>query len=279
MTVSFGTLVLRLAAPLQSWGMTGQFNRRGTLREPTKGGIVGLLAAAEGRRRCDPIEDLLQLSLGVRTDQPGSMLRDFHTVSGLHGEPLPSAGANARGTQKATSPPKATAVTERMYLQDAIFVAAVTGEVDLVCGLRRAVLHPAFPLALGRRACVPTQPLVLDPPRSDGTEDGLWAGELVGVLERVPWQLSAHCQCLLVGSASRPARIQLPVTVDDPGGQDVLMDCPRSFDPRRRGFTSRPVRRTWVDVEAPMAVGGGEAEDEMGEGKALHHDPFALLGW
>ncbi len=65
-------LVLRLAGPMQSWGGRSQFNRRDTLTEPTKSGLIGLLAAAQGRRRQDSIEDLLGLTFGVRTDQPAA---------------------------------------------------------------------------------------------------------------------------------------------------------------------------------------------------------------
>ena len=42
------TLLLRLAAPLQSWGSDSKFETRKTDREPTKSGVVGLLAAALG---------------------------------------------------------------------------------------------------------------------------------------------------------------------------------------------------------------------------------------
>ena len=45
------TLLLRLAAPLQSWGSDSKFETRKTDREPTKSGVVGLLAAALGLPR------------------------------------------------------------------------------------------------------------------------------------------------------------------------------------------------------------------------------------
>ena len=47
------TLLLRLAAPLQSWGSDSKFDIRRTGREPTKSGVVGLLTAAKGLRRDD----------------------------------------------------------------------------------------------------------------------------------------------------------------------------------------------------------------------------------
>ena len=76
------TLLLRLAAPLQSWGSDSKFETRKTDREPTKSGVVGLLAAALGLRR-DDTEGLARLNglrFAVRADQEGSLLVDFHTA-------------------------------------------------------------------------------------------------------------------------------------------------------------------------------------------------------
>lgn len=267
------SLVLRLAGPLQSWGGRSQFNRRDSLSEPTKSGILGLLAAAQGRRRQDPIEDLLELSFGVRTDQPGSVLRDYHTVSDLRGRPLLSAAVGRGGAQKPTSPPKYTHVTQRFYLQDAVFVAAVSGPVETLVALRWALLRPAFPLALGRRACVPTQPLVLGPGEdgpvpADAGRERLWAGDPATVLRAVSWQAS-HARRDALGRGSQPPSfIDLPLTVDDPDGDDVRSDVPRTFDPLRRAFTTRKVRQDWARVAT--GIPGGPDQD---------HDPFALLGW
>lgn len=249
-------LVLRLAGPLQSWGSRSQFNRRDTDEEPTKSGIVGLLAAAKGRRRTDPIEDLLELTLGVRTDRPGTLLRDYHTVSDHRGVPLLSATMLGSGRQKPTSPAKAVHVTTRFYLQDAVFVVAVTGPNPVLHTLRDAIRRPAFPLALGRRACVPTHPLLLPA----DTPDHLWPGTPHTVLGQVPWQAAR---------AGAPATLRLPVTLDDHDGDDVRTDVPTTFDPQARAFTSRRVRQTWVTVPNPDGTHGATTD----------HDPFALLGW
>ena len=263
------SLVIRLAAPLQSWGVRGQFNRRDTAEEPTKSGILGLLAAAQGRRRQDPIEDLLGLRLGVRIDQPGSLLRDYHTVSDYRGHPLPSASVNAKGVQKPTSPPKHTHITQRYYLQDAVFVAAVSGPTDLLMTLVHALRHPAFPLSLGRRSCPPTQPLLLPAPSNDGVAGNpLWPGDPLDVLARVPWQASGSYRQALERDRRMTATRRLPVTVDDEHGDDVRTDLPTSFDPLKRGFGMRRVRQEWVDVPTGWADAGEQ-----------NHDPFALLGW
>ena len=42
------TLLLRLVGPMQSWGTASRFDQRDTGKEPSKSGVVGLLAAAAG---------------------------------------------------------------------------------------------------------------------------------------------------------------------------------------------------------------------------------------
>lgn len=164
-------LVLQLAGPLQSWGTGSEFNRRETAQEPTKSGVVGLLAAALGRHRQEPIDDLTALRLGVRADQPGTVLRDYHTASDHRGRPLLSAQVSKKGEQKPTTPAKYTQVTQRFYLQDAVFLAALQGPAALLKQLDGALRAPVFPLALGRRSCPPSRPLSLGLAESpDGLE-------------------------------------------------------------------------------------------------------------
>ena len=130
------TLLLRLAAPLQSWGVDSKFEqRRGTMREPTKSGVIGMIAAALGRNRDDPIDDLSALNFGVRIDQPGQILRDFHTAR-----------------YKDDKPPY---VTNRYYLSDAIFLAGLEGDYDFLQEIESAIISPIYPLYLGRRSCPP----------------------------------------------------------------------------------------------------------------------------
>ncbi|MFJ8745830.1 type I-E CRISPR-associated protein Cas5/CasD [Embleya sp. NPDC127516] len=246
---------------MQSWGDRSAFNRRETRPEPTKSGIVGLLAAAAGRRREEDIEDLAGLRLGVRVDQAGSLMRDYHTVSDYRGQPLPQAGVSAKGIQKPTSPAKHTHITQRFYLQDAVFVAGVEGPTDLITTLSTAISNPAFPLALGRRSCVPTQPVNL----------GLRETGLEAALTAEVWQIGDHARRRHTGKG-RPATVQLSATFDDTDGDDVAHDQPVSFDPLRRAFTSRRIRHDWLTVPS------GFHNPDQGTG-ATGHDPFALLDW
>ncbi|MDP4511814.1 type I-E CRISPR-associated protein Cas5/CasD [Nonomuraea turcica] len=263
MTAPQATLVLRLGGPLQSWGDRSVFNRRETRPEPTKSGILGLLAAASGRPREESLDDLLGLQLGVRVDQPGSLLRDYHTVSDYRGRPLPQAGVSAKGVQKPTSPAKYTHVTQRFYLQDAVFLAALHGPAALVETLAEAVQRPAFPLALGRRSCVPTQPLFL----------AIRQGPLLEVLETEPWQATDTAKQLYARGRGRPTTIDVSATLDDPDGEDSLTDVPHSFAPRERRFSSRRIRHRWIT----LPTGFAKADSTMDDPRS--HDPFALLGW
>ncbi|MFF5846365.1 type I-E CRISPR-associated protein Cas5/CasD [Streptomyces massasporeus] len=258
-------LVLRLAAPLQSWGGPSHYNRRETRPQPTKSGVLGLLSAAEGRDREAPLTDLLGLQLGVRVDQPGTLLRDYHTYSDYRGLPLLSAKANAKGQQTRTAPPKYTGVTQRFYLQDAVFVAALRGPKALVQGLEEAVRNPVFPLSLGRRSCPPTGPVSLGL-RTDTPLDE--------ALEEVPWQAGSHRR-----RQARSATVSLEATIEDPDGDQLAVDVPDTYDLKTgTRFGRRAVRHLWVTVPTGRTQPTTPAAST---GTAGHsdHDPFALLGW
>ena len=117
------TLLLRLAAPLQSWGADSKFEIRKTNREPTKSGVIGLLAAALGLRRdeTEALQRLNRLRFGVRVDQEGSLLVDFHTA----GNPTPAEVCQARKKGKVSG---ASYITWRHYLSDAIFLAGLESD-------------------------------------------------------------------------------------------------------------------------------------------------------
>lgn len=240
-------LLLRLAGPLQAWGDSSRFTRRMTRREPTRSGILGMLAAAQGRRRTDPIEDLVALRFGVRTDQPGRILRDFQTARTLDGS-------------------AAMPLSERYYVADGVFLAGVEGDEGLIDGLARAVRSPRFPLYLGRRSCVPSRPVFA------GVERG---ASLESALERAAWQASdwfrsqrsrrAHGQayrCAL--SVDAPASAS---PADSENSVERVRDVPVSWDPRRREYGWREVVHTFVEVQAPVA-------------RSIHntrHDPWGEL--
>lgn len=234
-------LVLRLSGPLQSWGVSSRFVRRTTEAHPTKSGVLGLLAAAAGRRRTDPIEDLLGLQFGVRVDQPGRLVRDFQTAHSLD------------GTQ-------AMPLSYRFYLADAAFLAVVEGDENLIDKLDDALHHPVFPLYLGRRSCPPAGQLTL------GIRH---ATSLVDVLTGEPWHASRWWQKTFPSPT-----VTLETIIDAPPGAPdglTLADMPISFDPERRLYGLRTVQRGTVAVVNPTFAGGAHHDDDP-------HQPMAALG-
>lgn len=214
-------LLLRLAGPLQSWGDSSRFTVRDTQPEPTKSGVLGLLASAQGRRRTDPIEDLASLRFGVRVDQQGRRMRDFHTAEGA---PL----------------------SNRYYLTDAVFLAAVEGDPTLLESLHQALLRPQFPLFLGRRSCPTTGRLSL----------GVIDGDLESVLRSCPWQAAEWYR------RSQGRTVLLPIVLDAPphaeGHIDRRPDVPISFSRERRLYGWRGVQRP-----APVAIDNPVGHDEV----------------
>ena len=233
-------LLLRLAAPLQSWGTSSRFVRRNTDRAPSRSGIIGLLAAAQGRRRVDPLEDLLDLRIGVRVEQPGHLERDFQT---------------ARTRDGSASMP----LSYRFYLADAVFAVAIQGDDALLDGLREALRRPVFPLFLGRKSCPPAGKL----------DYGVHDGTLETVLAGAPWLASPWVQRNHPGPT-----VELDVVHDCPpgtAGADVVRDDPISFDPKHRVYDWRTVTRYPVTVTNPTHRGSPDLTSDP-------HDPMALLG-
>ena len=204
-----GTLLLRLAAPLQSWGEDSKFETRRTRREPTKSGVIGLLAAALGRGRDEPLDDLRGLRFAVRVDQEGELLRDFHT---------------ARNEKTAY-------ITERYYLADAVFLAGFeSGDEEFLRKLDAALRAPAFPLFLGRRSCPPTPPLSL----------GVTSEPLEKALAAAPCQISEWMKWKrrFDDAGEAPMRAVFDAS-HNAYGAARLKDMPASFSPKRRQYAYR----------------------------------------
>jgi CRISPR system Cascade subunit CasD len=155
------TLFLRLTSPLQSWGEDSQWSERRTAPEPTKSGVVGLLACALGWADDERIRNLSRrVRVGVRCDVPGTPapLRDYHTVGGGYDDPqLLTAEGKPKYIPNTKKPH--TEPTWRYYLCDASFLVAVQSDADTIAQLAQAVQFPVWQIFLGRKSCVPARPL------------------------------------------------------------------------------------------------------------------------
>ncbi len=214
------TLLLRLAAPLQSWGSNSKFEIRTTEKMPTKSGVVGMLASALGWSRTTDLSKLTALKFGVRADCEGENITDFHIAR----------------TQKG----KDSYVTCRYYLSDAVFLAGVEGDEEVIKELEIALHNPCFPLFLGRRSCPPTLPIVI----------GVRQTSLEKALSEEP----PICE-----NGAQNMRIQ--IETDDPNA-GMIQDVPISFNPQKRIYGYRKVKEFYVGVHQ----------------KESEHDAMAELG-
>jgi len=148
------TLFLRLEGPLQSWGERARWSVRDTATEPTKSGIVGLLACALGLNDDASLYNLAhQIRLGVRSDRPGTLLVDYHTVVGG------VMSAEGKIKRNANTGEPETVVSWRHYLCDASFLVVIRAAPELIAKLGEAVKQPHWPIYLGRKSCPPSRPL------------------------------------------------------------------------------------------------------------------------
>ena len=143
------TLLLRLAAPLQAWGTASKFERRRTQREPSKSGVIGMLAAALGLRRDADLSELTALRFGVRVDREGKVIRDFHTAQAVKTE-------KKAKKEKTEEPEKIGYVTSRYYLSDAVFLVGLESEDHALLEKIETALRGALFSAVSRKALLST---------------------------------------------------------------------------------------------------------------------------
>ncbi|MEV8391801.1 MULTISPECIES: type I-E CRISPR-associated protein Cas5/CasD [unclassified Streptomyces] len=235
-------LLLRLAGPLQSWGERSVFSsERDSAAFPTRSGLIGMFAAAEGHGRDEVPNYYGDLEFVVRIDRPGVRLMDYHTVGG--GQPKNRTAATSGGDRKG-----AAVITHRHYLSDAVFVVAVNGPAADISRIADALHQPYWNPFLGRRSCVPDEPLVLRARTDDPVTE---------LMERVP--LSPP------DTEEQPRNVQqghVPVefvwehyhraALPDDAVTTTVNDVPISFAQHRRSHGKRRVYRTTEQLPADL---------------------------
>jgi CRISPR system Cascade subunit CasD len=249
------TLLLRLAGPMQSWGTRSRFRDRDTGQEPSKSGVVGLLAAALGRPREASVDDLAALRMGVRVDQPGSVQVDFQTAGAVHRV------GDEYGVARAEKTDTGPAISWRAYLADASFLVgleATTPEQEVLLGrLNDALAAPVWPLFLGRKGYVPSWPIRLpdEPPRGPG-------------LSPLPLEIALGALAWVDMPSRRGGvpvegrlRLVLEVKLGEFGGE-ARNDQPLSFASADRCYATRYVETRFIPwpMNAATAMSAGTNE-------------------
>jgi len=255
------TLFLRLSGPMQAWGTGSRFQLRRTDSYPSKSGVLGLLLCAKGVARQDApsaLPSLTPLLLGVRVDQGGTPAWDYHTAGAHVGMRMAKGGIKHEGNK--ADRPFETMLSRRQYLWDASFLAALQGPSGTIQECAEALDRPVWPVYLGRKCCVPSEPVLA----GTGTFDSL-----TSALSSVPWRPTGaaggrNCggsTCTLEGFIEHPPGLPAPEDAR------LVYDVPRAFGywdygPRWvvRAEVTAPVgpplcppraRRTWKDPYGP----------------------------
>lgn len=161
------TILLKFGGPMQSWGTSSHFETRITDYYPSKSAVIGVIAASFGYSRDEDkkIEKLNELDFAVRVDQVGLLKKDYHIASKYKND-----GSFERNY-----------VTNRYYLEDAVFVVAISSkDEDWIKEIYAAIKNPYFQPFMGRRSC-PVQPDFI----IDVVEMGA-----IEALENLEWQAS-----------------------------------------------------------------------------------------
>ena len=236
------TIVLKFSGPLQSWGIGSHFENRDTSKYPTKSAVIGLIAGALGYRRDETakIQELNNLSFGVRVEQIGTILRDFHIAKSQ----------------------KQSYVTNRYYLQDAVFAVMISHkDSNKIDAIVKSLEQPDFAPYLGRRSV---------PVNSDYIQDVL-EDDLLSVIKSYPWLASEWYQKKFMREEKADEFIELDALVDgdliDDGTPSIYnRDKVESFAFSYRNHQFRAVKA--IRVKIPV-----EAIEE-----ATEHDAFQSIG-
>jgi CRISPR system Cascade subunit CasD len=228
------SLVLCFDAPMQSWGQQSRFVVRDTATEPTKSGVIGLIAAALGVARDDDaaIAELARLRMGVRIDREGTVERDYHTVQNVPD----TEGKRHRGVE-----------SWRYYLAGALFLTVLEGQETELRRLHQALANPRWPLYLGRRAFLPARPIV-----STGDSPATTRRLIEEVLAAHPWlENQPHIRRAADHGEPRWLRTVTDTNAADPAAE-LRNDHPLSFASGNRRHGPRFVRIGHVQLSSQM---------------------------
>lgn len=218
------TLLLKFAGPLQSWGTDSKFETRYTDFYPSKSAVIGMIAASFGYRRDEDekIKQLNDLDFAVRVDQRGNLLRDYQIATAYKPD-----GRFERNY-----------VTNRYYLEDAIFVVAIGGEDDFIDKIEQSLKNPYFQTFFGKRSNPINPDFILDK-----TNQGV-----VESLENISWQAGNWYK----KEYKNKSRVELEVYIDGDLIKESVSkfrkDRVESFSQKHRQFGYRGEKRYVVTL-------------------------------
>lgn len=225
------TILLKFSSPLQSWGTSSNFEIRETDHHPSKSAVVGLIAGSMGLSREDKkITDLNELSFAVRVDDQGNLKRDYHIAKKYKKD-----GRFDRNY-----------VTNRYYLEDAVFIVALS-HIDnkLMDDIYQALQYPYYQPFLGRRSNPPTADFII----------GLYEEDPIDLLKKYEWQARKRTRNK---SLYKSDRVRVDIYADssliESAREKKRRDVVISFSQKNRQHSYRLERRMTIDLPVDKKV-------------------------
>ncbi len=238
------TILLKFAGPLQSWGTNSHFEVRHTDYYPSKSAVIGIIAASlgYGRDEDDKIRKLNEIKFAVRIDQPGNLIKDFHIAR----------------KYKPNGSEDRTYVTNRYYLEDAVFLAAISHEdEDFINEIEIGLRSPYFQPFMGRRSLPMSADFIID----------VMSENIIDALKQYEWQAAKWYKKKYAHEL-----INLEMYADS----DLLDDKPNilrkdrviSFSQKERKFSVRYESKTSVKV----------FKNQYSDNNSSEHDIWGVVG-
>jgi CRISPR system Cascade subunit CasD len=182
------------------------------------------------------LDDLAELKMGVRVDSEGIPAKDYHTTQDV---------ITADGKKRASS------ISNRWYLSDAVFLAALQGPKDILETLHTALSNPKWPLFLGRKSFVPAIPPFLN----DGLRQGQDMRQTFASYPLLITKKRLERRLREVERGRETGRVRLVLESDEPT-HESRKDLPVSFDWENREFRERFVKTEYIDLKSLKENGG-----------------------
>lgn len=219
-----GSIILKFAVPLQSWGTDSNSNTRNTDYHPSKSAVIGMIAACMGysRNEDERIQNLNDLSFATRVDQQGKLLRDFQIAK--------KSGA------------KYPYVTNRYYIQDAIYIVGIGSDDekllnDVLTGLQNPHYQPYY----GRKSNPVNADLILCKTEKNVLESIL----------TYKWQASDWYKSKLRYRRTIDLDVYADAHLIPDEPFTLTRDAAQSFSQKSRVHEHRPIVTTTVTVSNP----------------------------
>ncbi len=235
------TILLKFAGPLQSWGTNSHFEVRHTDYYPSKSAVIGIIAASlgYGRDEDDKIWKLNEIKFAVRIEQPGNLIRDFHIAR----------------KYKPNGSEDRTYVTNRYYLEDAVFLVAIShDDEDFINEIEQGLRNPYFQPFMGRRALPMGVDFIID----------VMSENVIDALTHYKWQAAAWYKRK---HAHKVINLELYADSDllDDKPNTLRRDRVLSFSQKERKFSTRYESKVRVEVFENETSGSPSSEHDIWE--------------